>query len=698
MDTSNPPPNLKNADNAAPGARGPKDRHFAAAFSGWSAQQLDDAVKTLVDQSDGYLDDYHHYLLRGAYLAQSKKAFDRPREDGLALKEREQQYLKLERSDRRIDKFNQPWRLYFLIICCSLGAAVQGWDESAVNGAQIFYQPAFGIDGSIGLKGLINSAPYLCCTLSCWLNYPMNKLLGRRGTIFWTCLISSITCLGQAFPQTWQQLFVARLLLGFGIGPKSATIPIFAAECAPSNIRGALVMMWQMWTAFGIMCGYIAGVVLYNVGSGASAQCRSPDADKTILASAHCPKLEAYACQSVVVMYIYVLPESPRWLLLKAREGKDKRRYEEAFLALQRLRHTKLQAARDLFLINHLLGEEEKIMKYDKPFLELFTNGRNRRALTASVICMFMQQFCGINVLIYYSSDILVHNAHFKERQALLTSLGFGILNFVFALPAVWTIDSFGRRNLLLSTFPFMALSMLLVAISFQLGPATPIVGQVGVTSASSSTDTQASRGQVALLFVGMYLFTIFYSPGEGPVPFTYSAESMPLYNRDFGMGVTTSINWFFNFFLAITWPPFLKAFTPTGAFCWYAAWNVVGWFLIVFLVPETKDLSLEQLDHVFSIRTREHVAHGAEQISWFIRTYFGRQKGLRQPVLLTVDENEPRFVSPERRRHFSESYPMYDWEDDARPSAEASGRDSNNLGRASTRDSRFERMGSRDY
>lgn len=108
---------------------------------------------------------------------------------------------------------------------------------------------------SPGLLGLVNSAPYMCCAFSCWLNYPLNRLLDRRGVIFVTCLISSLTCLGQAFPQTWQQLFVARFLLGLGIGPKSATIPIYAAEAAPANCRGALVMMWQMWTAFGIMCG-----------------------------------------------------------------------------------------------------------------------------------------------------------------------------------------------------------------------------------------------------------------------------------------------------------------------------------------------------------------------------------------------------------------------------------------------------------
>ena len=143
-------------------------------------------------------------------------------------------------------------------------------DQTAVNGAQIYFQNALGIQGG-GLLGLVNGAPYLCCALACCLNYPLNKWLNRRGVIFGTCLISSITCLLQAFSQNWWQLFIFRFLLGFGIGPKSATIPIYAAEAAPENIRGALVMMWQMWTAFGIMFGYIFGVAFAGVGDRLSS-------------------------------------------------------------------------------------------------------------------------------------------------------------------------------------------------------------------------------------------------------------------------------------------------------------------------------------------------------------------------------------------------------------------------------------------
>lgn len=87
-----------------------------------------------------------------------------------------------------------------------------------IEPAQVYYRHAFGLsDRNVGL---VNSAPYLCCAFSCLLTFPLNNYLGRRGVIFLTCFISCVTCLAQAFPQSWEMLFVARFLLGFGIGPK----------------------------------------------------------------------------------------------------------------------------------------------------------------------------------------------------------------------------------------------------------------------------------------------------------------------------------------------------------------------------------------------------------------------------------------------------------------------------------------------
>lgn len=106
----------------------------------------------------------------------------------------------------------------------------------------------------------------MCCGLiGCWCSAPLNKWFGRRGTIFISAFFSFATCIWQGVTNTWWHLFIARFFLGFGVGPKSATVPVYAAECSPPVIRGALVMMWQMWTAFGIMFGYVMDVSFYSV-------------------------------------------------------------------------------------------------------------------------------------------------------------------------------------------------------------------------------------------------------------------------------------------------------------------------------------------------------------------------------------------------------------------------------------------------
>ena len=151
----------------------------------------------------------------GACIAQDPKKWDTV--DGLT--DEESHILSQEIAHR----WSQPRLLYLVIVLCSTCAAVQGMDETVVNGAQVFYKPQFGIDGkdeaSTWLNGLVNSAPYLCCALiGCWLSVPFNNVFGRRGTIFITCAFSTIACIWQGLTNSWWHMFIARFALGFGIG------------------------------------------------------------------------------------------------------------------------------------------------------------------------------------------------------------------------------------------------------------------------------------------------------------------------------------------------------------------------------------------------------------------------------------------------------------------------------------------------
>lgn len=154
----------------------------------------------------------------------------------------------------------------FAMLRSSLLLADMREDETVINGAQLFYRYQFGIDGkdsrSTWLTGLLSSAPYLCSAfVGPWLTTSFNNLFGRRGIIF---MFSALACFWQGFVNTWWHMFIAPLALGIGTGPKSATVPIYAAETSPPAIHGALVMQWQMWTAFGIMLGYVSDLAFHK--------------------------------------------------------------------------------------------------------------------------------------------------------------------------------------------------------------------------------------------------------------------------------------------------------------------------------------------------------------------------------------------------------------------------------------------------
>ncbi|KAI1506519.1 sugar transporter-domain-containing protein [Biscogniauxia marginata] len=498
--------------------------------------------------------------------------------------------------DREIThKWSNPGMLYAVIVICSLCAAVQGMDETVVNGAQFFYKGFFGIGNDESqrdawLLGLVNAAPYICCAfLGCWLTEPMNKKFGRRGSVFISCLISAAACFWQAFTNTWWHMFIARFALGLGIGPKSATTPMFAAECSPPKLRGALVMQWQMWTAFGIMIGYVADLAFYNVPNLSGIVGLNW---RLMMGSAMIPAV-------FVCALVYFTPESPRWYLTK-------NRHLDAYKSISQLRSTKVQAARDLFYMDTLLQVEKETMNIGQSKIkEILTVRRNRNAALASEIVMFLQQFCGVNAIAYYSTNIFIDSG-FGEQAALAASLGFGVVNFLFALPAFYTIDTFGRRNLLLTTFPLMALFLFFTGFSFYI--------------------PEQSMAHIACVALGIYLFGVVYSPGEGPVPFTYSAEAYPLYIRPIGMSLATATTWLFNAVISLTWPSMVQAWTEAGAFSWYAAWNLVGWVLVLLFVPETKEKTLEELDAVFDVPLRSTVRYGADQALYFWGCYVFRR------------------------------------------------------------------------
>lgn len=194
----------------------------------------------------------------------------------------------------------------------------------------------------------------------------------------------------------------------------------------------------------------------------------------------------------VVIILLFFVPESPRWYIINGK-------YPQAYRSLCRLRNCHVQATRDLYDIHATLKHESDYNALHKEGLlkrsfKLFTVSRNRRGAQSAGFVMLMQQMCGVNVIAYYSTQIF-RDAGFDLKNALLFSLGAGVINWIFAIPGMLMIDKRGRRSLLLWTFPMMAACLLFTGSGFYI------------------TDSKAKLGVVG---AGIYFFMLSYSPGMG--------------------------------------------------------------------------------------------------------------------------------------------------------------------------------------
>ncbi|KAJ5825314.1 MFS transporter [Penicillium riverlandense] len=545
------------------------------------------------------MSEHAELFARGALVARDPQRFGGISE----LSEDEVTALAYERDH----KWHGPKMLWYSIALCAVGAATQGWDQTGANGANLSFPKEFGIDGKgkdEWIVGVVNAIIFLTAGLiGAFIVDPLNHYFGRRGEIFITACCLTATPIGSGFTKSWQQLFAARFIMGIGIGAKNATVPIYSSEMAPARIRGALVMFWQLWVVAGIFLGFAANVIVKDVGRIAW---------RLQFGSAFIPSF-------VLMCGIWFCPESPRWLM-------KHNRHAQGFRSMLRLRAHPIIAARDFYYSCIIYEEEIKIARgagYFSRMWDCFAVPRIRRANYGASTVMLAQQMCGINIISFYSSSIF-KNVGYTDTQALYASLGYGAVQVVSTIPTLYLIDTKGRRTLTLITFPLMCIFLL-----------------AGGLSLLNHDGSKGSQIGPVVLFV--YLFTICYSLGEGPVAFQYSAEVFPTIQREQGMAWAVCINNTFAGILSLTFPRMQTVMTPTGAFGFYAGLNLIAWFMVFCFVRETKQLTLEELDQVFSVPTKDFIRHELTVwLPWFIRRYVFLQNIPKPPAIIaTIQEAE---------------------------------------------------------
>ncbi|KND86820.1 putative polyol transporter 2 [Tolypocladium ophioglossoides CBS 100239] len=530
------------------------------------------------------LQDHIDILKKGALVAQNPAephAIDGPEK----LDPDELEVLDIEAKHR----WRMPIRLFLTIATCSIGAAVQGWDQTGSNGATIFFPTYYGIDDPNSnrdsiIVGLLNAGPYIGSA------HHLLRLSLLHLARHWICFLPYLgTAAG--LPSSH----------GYRYGCQGFHCAYLCRrECSRLHPRSSShVVATEMWTAFGILLGTAFNLAVFYV----------PDINWRLMLGA--PFIPAVP----LMCLIYLCPESPRWYM-------KKERYPEAWKSMLVLRNHEIQVARDIYYISAQLEIEKELIgktNYVTRFTQLFTIPRIRRANLAAFTVMIAQQMCGINIIAFYSTTIFV-DAGLGKFKAMIGSFGFGLVNWLFAFPAFYTIDTFGRRSLLLFTFPNMFWTLLVGGLCTLMPEGTP-------------DDPNSARTGLVCLFV--FLFGAFYSPGEGPVPFTYSAEVYPLSHRETGMCFAVSTCLFWAAVLGITYPFLLKQLHTVGAFGLYAGFNVVAFIMIFLWVPETMQRTLEELDWVFAVPVRTFAWYQiTETIPWWFKKYIFFQRNATRPPL----------------------------------------------------------------
>ncbi|KAH7883353.1 general substrate transporter [Phlebopus sp. FC_14] len=415
----------------------------------------------------------------------------------------------------------------------------------------------------------------------------------RRHSIF---LASIIFCIGsglQSGARNFNDLIIGRAIGGFGVGALSMLSPLYMAEISPPELRGSLMALEQLAIVLGVVFGFWVG--FFTRGIVGSASWRIP------LALQFLPGLS-------LCLGCFLLPPSPRYLVLRGR-------FEDALRSLAKLRiRTSEEASNDplIQVLETATGRRKLIELSQLELLEMQVNvalvqraakgkdysgtetgigGWTRLFSPAyvdrtliGILMMFFQQWSGINALLYYGPTLLRNIGLSGDKVILLVSGGVGIVQFLAVIPTILYLDKWGRKPLLKGGSAVMAASHFLIAILIR-----------------QYEDTWVSHAAAAWIAVTcVYTFTAAYGMSYGPIGWVLPSEVFPLSMRSKGVSLSTASNWINNFFIGFVTPPMMEA-SPAATFLIFACACFSGYLWSSRLVPETANVSLEEIDAVFS-------------------------------------------------------------------------------------------------
>jgi sugar porter (SP) family MFS transporter len=429
------------------------------------------------------------------------------------------------------------------VLVAALGGFLFGYDTGVVSGALLFIPDDF--ETTSFTKGLIVSILLLGAMLGALLAGRAADRFGRKPALIGAAVVFTAGIAMCALAPTLGVLIAGRFVLGLGVGAASILVPLYVSEIAPPEQRGALVSLNQLMITIGIVCAY-----LVNWAFSASEDWRAMFAFGAI------PSL-------LLLFGMLGRAESPRWLVNHGGEERLRRRFEK------RMGREWTDAA-----IRQWTEEDDGLPERVR-WRELLDPAL-RMAMVVGIGLAAIQQFTGINTVIYYAPTILTETG-LDAGNAILNALPIGIVNVLVTIVAIRLVDRVGRRPLLLFSLAGMTVSLVVLGLSFTLA------------------DTLGgAQSWVAL--VSLVAYVASFAVGLGPVFWLLIAEIYPGRVRGSAGSAASSANWLSNFAVSLLFLPVIDAVGEDVTFWILAALCVASWFFVRRLVPETKGRTLEEI------------------------------------------------------------------------------------------------------
>jgi SP family xylose:H+ symportor-like MFS transporter len=442
-------------------------------------------------------------------------------------------------------------RILRISLTAALAGFLFGFDTVVISGA------------NLPIKELWNTSPWFHGTFimsmalwgtvlgSLFGGIPCDRL-GRKKTLFWIGVLYSISAIGSAIAADPYIFSLFRFIGGLGVGASSVAVPIYISEISTPQNRGKLGALYQFNIVFGIFIAFISNYLLKGF-DGANDW-------RWMLG------VEAIPAMVYSVMVLQV-PNSPRWLVLNKKDDAG---------ALKMLTYIsdRAQALVKLEEIKNSVG-----VKISKAGL---FEGRYKKPLMLAFLIAFFNQLSGINFVLYYAPEIL-ERAGLGGKESLFNSISIGIINLIFTLIGIQLIDRLGRKQLMkIGSLGYIAsLSM---------------VGWCFYTGASST-----------LLLIFICAFIASHAIGQGAVIWVFISEIFPNKVRAYGQSWGTGVHWVFAAVITLITPIFLDSTdgvfkdNPWPIFIFFAFMMVLQLFFVIFMMPETKGISLEDLEKQFT-------------------------------------------------------------------------------------------------